>query len=234
MARRRPPAARRADTQRAIRPASHRLRRADRERRVRGPAHTGRQADDRGGQGIQRGPCRKAAVGAWRGRGRLLGGLVQRGRQGVPWAARRGRRGHDGGGPLSEAAYQPAGASRHGRRHAGEVGGAPLRDVAAGGRGIHARGRRGTPGSGGQADVHESWVRQERRLVRDRRAGGAAVLQGDGYQGHRAGRREAARHREGAGPRDPLHLHAIRGEHAEAPRHRRAHGCAFGRRPGSG
>ncbi len=39
---------------------------------------------------------------------------------------------------------------------------------------------------------------------------------------------------EGAGPRDPLHLHAIRGEHAEAPRHRRAHGCAFGRRPGSG
>ncbi|WP_242075492.1 class C sortase [Bifidobacterium longum] len=96
MARRRPPAARRADTQRTIRPASHRLRRADRERRGRGPAHTGRQADDRGGQGIQRGPCRKAAVGAWRGRGRLLGGLVQRGRQGVPWAARRGRRGHDG------------------------------------------------------------------------------------------------------------------------------------------
>ena len=103
-------------------------------------------------------------------------GLVQRGRQGVPWAARRGRRGHDGSGPLSEAAYQPAGASRHGRRHAGEVGGAPLRDVAAGGRGIHARGRRGTPGSGGQADVHESWVRQERRLVRDRRAGGSGCI----------------------------------------------------------
>lgn len=167
------------------------------------------------------------------GRGHLLRDLVQRGRRGVPWAARRGRQGHNGGGPLSEAAHQPAGAPRHGRRHAGEVGRAPLRDVAAGGRRILARGRRGPPGSGGQADVHEPWARQERRPVRDRRAGGAAALQGDGHQGHRAGRREAARHREGAGPRDPLHLHALRGEHAEAPRHRRAHGCAFGRRPRS-
>lgn len=127
------------------------------------------------------------------GRGHLLRDLVQRGRRGVPWAARHGRQGHNGGSPLSEAAHQPAGAPRHGRRHAGEVGGAPLRDVAAGGRRIHARGHRGPPGSGG----------------------------------------EAARHREGAGPRDTLHLHAIRGEHAEAPRHRRAHGCAFGRRPRS-
>lgn len=87
----------------------------------------------------------------------------------------------DGEGTMGAVRYprlhiKPAGASRHGRRHAGEVGGAPLRDVAAGGRGIHARGRRGTPGSGGQADVHESWVRQERRLVRDRRAGGSGCI----------------------------------------------------------